>query len=454
MRTTKLTKSFIAICLMLCTATTADAQFSGILNKVKKAAKETVSKKTNNAAQSSQEEALSTIPQAVGMSYNPFKTYSPSKNAKAADPEASNTEVKKNYTKSPAAIRGAYEHLDKSLFPYQPYYNYNGTGLYLDGTQKTEDFVYYMSSEVRRMIDESDDMIHGFSCTHSGTVPLGNSGKCVPWQEVPVNAFFAEYLADPNSYLAYRQMIKAYIITEREFLGNLKITLDAGSDQTVTNKDGKNTLFEPETQRLKRNHELQGVVFDVAMQSKYDNVFNATYSMLTQANKAYDSGKMAAALTNLREFVTSYDFFLTKHEGWAKDSRANEFAAMYKEARTKLTKAKTAVIEESVPPIAMPKTYTASADIKKMAQAALAKEDPEHKNAPIVFLSNGWRTLKNSGRITHRAIDVGWTYTDDNGQRWLAKGVMMQQAEYRGLTVVYLEGRYAFSGGHTRCKIK
>lgn len=442
----------VAMTLMCFIPMAGQAQMKNLLNKAGKAVEKTISSKTTEpATNSSSNGEESTFPTEQNMKFNPFGNYTPSKAAIKADPMASDNTVKKNYTKSPAQIRGAYEHLDKDLFPYQPYYDYSAAGLYLDGTQQNEDFIYYTTTQCRKMMDESFSKINGLE--HNGTIGIGNTGKCVPYSEIVINAFFAEYLADPNSYIAYRQMIKAYILAHQQFLGRFRLTLDAGSQISVTNQSGKQTLFEPESERLKRNNKLMNIMVDVAMKSDYDIVFRGTYGSYTQAEKQYAAGNMDGALTNYREFVTSFDYFLTKHEGWKSDDRATDFENMYKEARVKMQKAQNAVIENSSDPIDMPKTYTVSAEIQNMAKQVVAREDSEHKNATIYFLSNGWRTLTRNGFITHRAVDVGWVYKDAKGQRWLCHGIMMQQAAYRGLTVIYLDGKYGMSGyGRTKLK--
>lgn len=464
-KTANMTKGIIAAGIMLMASANASAQLNGFMKKAKEAAKSAVTTKANEATKKAGNSVTATAnnvvetatggeqasaPGKVKMSYDPFKTYTPSDAAKKADKMASDNEVKKNHKKSPAAIRGAYENLDKSLFPYQPYYKYSDLGLYLDDTEKTEDFIYYITMECRRMIDESFSMVKGLE--HNGLVPLGDTGKSVPYSEVPINAFFANFFADPNSYIGYRQMIKAYIIADQQFMGRFRTKLDAGSDNTVT-KDGKNTLFEAETERIQRNNKIMAAAIDIAMKSDYENVFISTYSMLTQGDKQYEKGNMDGALTNYREFVTSYENFLQKHPGWSKDDRAKDMEALYKDARLKMQKAQNEITDKSKTPEDMPKTYAAPAGAKQMAQNVVARVDPEHKNATIHFISNGWRPLTRNGFITHRAIDVAWEYKDGKGQRWLNHGTMIQTAEYRGATVVYLEGKYGMNGyGKTKLK--
>ena len=52
-----------------------------------------------------------------------------------------------------------------------------------------------------------------------------------------------------------------------------------------------------------------------------------------------------------------------------------------------------------------------------------------------------------------RAVDVGWTYTDAKGQKWLAYTTLMQKAVYKGLTVTYVN-QFMFSGGFKTMKLK
>ena len=76
----------------------------------------------------------------------------PSAEAKAADPNASITTVEKNYKKSPAQLRGVWEHLSTELFPYQPYYlDINKD--YFDPDADASVIIY---AKVCRLLEEAD----------------------------------------------------------------------------------------------------------------------------------------------------------------------------------------------------------------------------------------------------------------------------------------------------------
>ena len=192
----------------------------------------------------------------------------------------------------------------------------------------------------------------------------------------------------------------------------------------------------------------------LAGQSDYQNIFDGTYSCLTQADKAYNNGQAASAVNNYREFFTAWDNFLTQHPQWRNDDRAGQFTQMHDQAKVRERQLSQKLSEDLMESKSMPKTYGAIPGLESKIRSILATEDPEHKNAPIVFLSNGWRNMKSNGVITNRAVDVGWTYKDSKGQKWLAYTTLMQKAVYKGTNVVFVEGAYGFSGGYKTMKLK
>lgn len=468
-------KIIITSAVLLLTATGANAQLGGLLNKVKSRVTETVKKEVggtvdnakknvSNAAQQSVNDVTSSSNGANAangtakkssshllnkMNYSPFTTYEPSAAAKQADSKASETAVENNYKKSPANIRGAYENMDKENFPYQPYYNYLGTGLYLDGSKKTLDFLNEQYEKYSTMINGADNKP---GCTFDDVTTLGN-GKAVPNTELVINAFLADYFADPNSTTAFCEMVKAYVLTNFEYSGKLKLKLDAGSDISVTNSEGQHTLTEPETQRIKRNVLTREIARHIVKEVDLEVAYNSTNYLMNEANNAYEEGNMDAALTIYRELQISYEEILQWHPKWANDSRASQFKNLYNEAKSKLRKAQYAINENDMTPVPMPQTYQVSADIQKMARSVVDRQDPAHKGVKIVYLSNGWRTLTRNGLVTHRAVDIGWVVTDAKGQRWLNQGLMMQKAEYHGLTVVYVDGKFGMNG-YRKIKLK
>lgn len=343
---------------------------------------------------------------------------------------------------------------NQELFPYQPVAKFAAQGMYLDGTEKIENYIYYIYSTFCKALTQGETDRHGIFI-NAGCGPI-EGDRFVAYGEPVINAFFYEYFKNPNDYKNFRQMVKAVVVTQAYVFGKVKQKLVDGSDAQAIDKEGKTfNLWESEMKRKSRNNLLMMTAQRVAQQSDYNNVFDGTYSMLTQADKAYKEGKTEAAMNNYREFLTSYSFILSQHPQFSSDPRSGQFAAMRNEAQNKFNQMSNQVFDDLKEPEPMPKTYGAIAGVEAKVRECIAKEDPEHKNAPIVFLSSGWRPLYKSGgnRIDQRAVDVGWTYTDAKGQKWLAYTTLMQKAVYEGLTVKYINS-YMFSGGYKTMKLK
>ena len=343
--------------------------------------------------------------------------------------------------------------VDDSLFPYDRK-SFANAGVYLDGTEKVENYLLYIYVNLCKALNSS---LNTAGITVNGCIPACPDGKVLAYGEPVVNAFFYDYMQKPNDYKNFRQMIKAYVIAQKYYYGFLKQSLVDGSETQMKDSEGKvQTLWEAEKDRRFRGYQLMRAAEALAQQSDYSNIFDGTYSCLTQADKAYKEGNTEAAYNNYREFFTAWDNFLTQHPQWKSDGRAGQFTQMLQEAQKRELELRDKVIDDNKTPQDMPQTYKAIPGVEAKVRMCIGREDPEHKNAPVVFLSNGWRPLYRSGStsvIDQRAVDVGWTYTDANGQKWLAYTTLMQKAVYKGATVTYLDS-YMFSGGFKTMKLK
>lgn len=340
------------------------------------------------------------------------------------------------------------------LFPYQPVAKYAPHGLYLNGTQDVENFIYYIYAQISKMLSGTEGMPGGAIVKAVSTIP--GEEKTLAYGEPVVNAFFYDFFQKPNDYKAFRQMIKGYIVANAYYAGLLKQKMVEGSDTQAYDKDDKvQNLWESENDRRLRGHMLMMKAEQLAQQSDYNNIFDSTYSMYVDATKAYEAGKTEAAMNLYRELQFSWNRFLTQHPQWKNDNRASQFSQMFQQAMQRRIEIRDVIIDELKEPQPMPKTYSAISGVEAKVRQCIAREDPTHKNAPVVFLSQGWRPLYKSGSkvIDQRAVDVGWTYTDAKGQKWLAYTTMMQKAVYKGLTVTYIDS-YMFSGGYKTMKLK
>lgn len=340
------------------------------------------------------------------------------------------------------------------LFPYQPVSKYASSGLYLNGTEQVENFLYYIYAQIGKMLSGTEGLPGG--AVVKACSMIEGEDKVLAYGEPVVNAFFYDYFQKPDDYKTFRQMIKGYVVANAYYGNFLKQKMVDGSDTQVYDKDGKvQTLRESEKGRRYRGYVLMKEAEAKAQQSDYNNIFDATYSMYVDATKAYEAGKTEAAMNLYRELQTSWNSFLTQHPQWRSDQRASQFTQMYEQAMKRRLEVRDIIADELKEPQPMPKTYGAISGIEGKIRQCIAVEDPTHKNAPIVYLSQGWRPFYQSGSkvISQRGVDVGWTYTDAKGQKWLAYTTLMQKAEYRGLTVVYTDN-YMFSGGYKTMKLK
>lgn len=358
-----------------------------------------------------------------------------------------------NAQEAPGVQTGtAAQGVDPQLFPYDRQ-QFAADGLYLDGTEKVENFLLYVYVKVCEALTAKEG---ARSISINACIPLQSGGKVLAYGEPVVNAFFYDYMQNPNDYKNFRQMIKAYVVAYNYGFGFLKTPLVEGSQTQMKDAEGKTqTLWESEADRVARNQCLLRAAEELSTRSDYQNVFESTYSIYTQAEKAYNAGNKVAAYNNYRELQFAWNNFLTKHPGWNSDGRAAQFTQMYNAAMAHNTEIRLSVIDENKVPQDMPPTYKGIAGVESKVRMCIGREDPEHKNAPVVFLSQGWRPLYRSGSniIDQRAVDVGWTYTDAKGQKWLAYTTLMQKAVYHGLTVQYIDS-YMFSGGFKTMKLK
>ena len=474
-------KAVVTLLALLAVTTNVDAQVNlgalkaKVANKVKqeatKAANKAIDNAVDNAVDNVKQEAATAanevkqevsqnIPASVtggnssntnGVDYDPFFSYTPSAAAKAADPAASDETVEKNFTKSRAAIRGAWERLPEELFPFKPYYEYG------------KDVLFAVDDEARDLLGTHYVLISNILSSQRNGADRRNipnffvsdkdGGKVRPMGENVLYGFFADYFADPNSYIAYREMIKASIIAEHQFYGDLYVLLMDGTKTGIKNADGTvSTLVEDESVRVRRWRNAQLTAKALALKSDYENVFISTYSIYDNFNKQYKEGNMDGAANFLRELKMSYDI-LKEHPGFAKDSRANQMTAFYNDAMEKRSEVEDAVYFAQQPAMDMPKTYSVSSDIVNKCKATIAKYHPDLADGKLYFLSDSWRQLKDSKTkvVNFRAMDIGIVKEVD-GQKWLYQFLFMQEAQVTLTNIVYLDN-YILRGG-SYCKVK
>ena len=270
-----------AIVLTFAVTTPADAQFGNVLNKAKKAVKEKVKEKSEEIKEKATEKVKE---KSEEIKVKATEKVTGTVGTSTIGTLLSNTMNGQEEKTVFSAGDGPTVSLSQ-LFPYQPKEKFMSAGLYLDGTTEREDYILYIYSQVANMITGAEGYPRGAVVPAACGMMEGET-KFVAYGEPVVNAFFWEYFQKPDDYKCFRQMIKASVVAEAYFFNRLRQNLVEGSETQMKDSKGETlTLWEPEIKRRERGHLLMMEAGKLAARSKYENVFESTYSIYTQPKR-------------------------------------------------------------------------------------------------------------------------------------------------------------------------
>ena len=420
-----------ALALAFAITTPANAQFGNLLNKAKKTVKENVNmevkaprKKAEDAAAGAVskitgEADRSTEPSIAGApaeesgnyggAYNGIETLykrnlRPSEAAMAADPKASITTVEKNYTKSPAQMRGVWEKLDAKLFPYRPYYDEANKGLY------TPD-------------DDAPVMVYGQICRllAEAEMPFGKPGLFaefvkykddlhVPTVDMLLCSYYAEFIADPESYVAYNHFVKARIAHIGFTSDRIKMNMKDPMKFTATMGDGATiNLFEKEFDRIGRwrnvNRMAERLAFNV---TPFDIIGAAATNAINRYKQHEAKGDTKQMIVTSREIQAIMDDLVHHDQYEQRKGDCSLLVRQYEPIKDKYRALLQESSDASAPAVGMPKGVSVPAAIKSKADAEARKQwgDAFVKS---VFLTSQWKQFKNPRypyQVMHRSMDV------------------------------------------------
>ena len=388
------------IALVFAVTTPAEAQFGKLLNKAKKAAKEKVENKAREVKNKAEKGAPDAVDDAVdvavgkaaekagvqgvsslsdeesnGYDYEGIKglykkDLKPSAAAVAADPKASATTVEKNYTKSPAQIRGAWENLDPELFPYQPYYEKENIA-YFDPDGQTAVVVYYKICDLLKEADRpfgQKGLMAEFVEYKDGTV--------VPIVDLLLTPYFAEFFADPKSYVAYNHFVRARI-AQYAFPTQIKMNMKDEMKYTATMGDGSSVnLFEKEHDRLARWREVGHKGWELACSvTPIETIGGAINNAINRYKKFEAEGNTKQMIVTSRELQLMMEKHLQGHNDY--ETRKKDFEPLlraYEPIKDKYRDLLQSVYDESAPTVAMPKGVSVSAALQNKANAEGKKQ--------------------------------------------------------------------------------
>jgi len=451
MKTTNLQLS-AALVLMLGLTTPASAQFGGLKNAIKRTVKNKVenlatdvtNKVTNkvtdkveskvddvisgNSSTSSSSSRSSSSSSSSRSSYKKSRNNTPSQAAVAADPRAGETTVEKNYTKSPAQIRAAWESFDTKNFPYQPYYTKEN--LWLWQPDSIASLYGYSRFCDAMLLPYSDRILVDF---------VKYDDKVVPYIEASLNAWFAEFLADPESYVGYCRYVRASIVVTEFSQTRVRMKVDK-SDRITTNMDDGTTatLFETENDRMSRWRRVRDEAQELAGKvTPFNTIGSAAVNAINRIKKYLSAGKKETALRDMREL----DYIMDEMERRSDNTHDDNYKTLVNMAKPYLEQystledeIKTAKIEANVKPVEMPKGVSVSASLMQTA-VAQGKKQWGANLVKTIFRTSNWATYKSPKwpyPITHRSLDVDYI-VKENGVYYVNHWVLQNY---------YLSGKY------------
>lgn len=427
------------IALAFAVTTPAEAQFGNLLNKAKKAAKEKVEnkakeakKKAENAARDAMGDAAEKAAEKAGVQgvsslsgeesnrydYEGIKglykkDLKPSAAAVAADTKASVTTVEQNYTKSPAQIRGAWENLDPELFPYQPYYEKENIAYY-DTDGKTAVVVYYKICDLLKEADRP----FGQKGLMAEFVEY-KDGTNVPVVDLLLTPYFAEFFADPKSYVAYNHFVRARI-AQYAFPTQIKMNIKDDMKYTATMGDGTTVnLFEKEHDRLARWRKVGHKGWELACSvTPIETIGGAINNAINRYKKFEAEGNTMQMIVTSRELQLMMEEHLQGHNDYEK--RKKDFEPLlraYEPIKDKYRDLLQSTYEDSAPTVAMPNGVSVSAALQNVANAE-GKKQWGANFVKAIFLTSKWMEFKNSKfpyDVNMRTMDVDFiTKEGDN----------------------------------------
>lgn len=348
--------------------------------------------------------SISASAQIGGYDYDPFKSYEPSANAKAADPKASDTTVSGTASKSFVEICGAYENLPKELFPYQPYYKYLKDGLYLWSDTSTderagyyEDRFFVSRKKEKALIQRSKEYEDG------RFYALRNDSKeCLPAGEHAMNSLFAAFLADPSCSRGPLCLVWALEIYNAMKSGYFEVRVSEYStnEYSIVNTDRGEmlTLYELEPKRLERLDKLVAYAKEVAKKVDLKYLVEVADGRISEYDNNKDGDDAEFVLITLDDAMIGIELAMA-HPDFASSDKAAEYKARYAKLQDDWKK----VIDKNTYKEPMPTTYTVNSTVLAKERELLEERYPQYKGYQIYNLDNSWGEF-GEGRMRHFAV--------------------------------------------------
>ena len=358
--------------------------------------------------------------------FDPYRTYTPSAEALAADRYASDQTVKNGFTKSVGQIHATYEHLDAIYTredgvhaPYQPYYTLGHMAFYFTGTGLDDTINETFGKMLMKAIAADAQNIYWI--TDYIAPDENNPSVVVPKDEMFVNALSCQYIADPKSIFAFELYLKVDM-----YLNCFSMQCKLGLDDEIAGKVDKDHILPAKYKQWVREREWAAQ--DLA--SRYISYAE----MVKLADKYYKLYSSATdpvlKLMHFLVFDRLVEAYLPKTPGFTKSDDAYRLAygrtqdvnrgALYQDA-----------MASKAEPVAEPKSVAVGADIKRLAEKAAREYVTSGTLEKIIYLEAQWHPFKNP-KWPYNIIAYGLpcaVVTVENGKRYLQKVMLTKDAK-------------------------
>lgn len=334
------------------------------------------------------------------------KDYTPGTEAQAKDPNATSSEAWKGFNKTVGQLHGAYDHMGDFTANYQPYYS-DKNKYYWALNEDSQNRILNAFLSVFKL-QMASDIDHKKTLDMWGEV---EDGMVIPADEMFLNAFQTQYIADPTS----EQALLYYLYADTH-LNNMAFSqMRYALKDNFTTEDGNilpKNFYEQRKTRRQQADQLANTV------ASYD-------TMLGWAEKyfenAYSQSDPYAAYFQLLIGENILKNCLPNHKDF------NENDTRYRKLEAKVDGSKGYKIQQAfvssfvgpnlrpdwIPknpgtPVAMPKGVTVSAAVQKEAENA-AKAYAGNYYKKVIFKNGKWFDLK-----SHE-----WPYRKNGEETWV-----------------------------------
>ena len=403
----------LSVAFMMLSFVSVNAQID--LNKLGKKAKEKVENKKEQVktekveapAKTEKEEVKVAKPDAAEQDNkggdNNKKKNTPSTEALAADPKASDQTVEVGFTKSISEIHAAYEQLDPNVFTYQPYYNYKE--FYYLNDKANENFrVREFNSIVAKLATLSPGGSYIMTYFRIKT-PDGN--LLVTSDEFFRNAWTALFVADPMSSEAFDKFTKALMFDNQMFESKLRYEMDDPDQGIVYEKTGELLIAPSRNDYENRQDSREEVALSLARSVvSMDYVRTYLKDLFKQFNTETDALKKYKLYWQIDAVML--DIF-RKHKGHNDSDVANrQIEASYSAMESQRMDIESDARLSNAKSVEMPKGVqidgATSTKVNGMAKEMLGTE-----YVKTIFLSNKWSEFKEDKypyRVMHLSLPV------------------------------------------------